>query len=290
MTRSKSCWWPVSKSSGMSAIATACRPAGSRTTRRSGGRRPDGRSLRGRRARCDRRRRCGRAPARSSVPSGSRTAGAEARRRRRASPRVPGATASRARRSASIDRRRRARRTARGSTTCRSRCRRSARRGAWSHGDGAAWPRRLDGVLEEHRDRQRTDAAGHRRQRAGHLGDAGMHVADDDRCRGARSRRGAASPASKRSRATARRRSTRLMPTSITVAPGLTNRGVTKPGRPIAATRMSAVAATAARSGVFEWQIVTVASRCSSSMRHRLADDLAAADDDRARARRSGCR
>ncbi len=70
------------------------------------------------------------------------------------------------------------------------------------------------------------------------------------------------------------------MPTSMTVAPGLTKAGVTKPARPIATTRMSAVAATAGRSAVREWQMVTVALACSSIKRHRLADDVAAADDD----------
>ncbi len=54
------------------------------------------------------------------------------------------------------------------------------------------------------------------------------------------------------------------MPTSITVAPGLTKAGVTKPARPIATTRMSAVAATRGRSAVREWQIVTVALACRS--------------------------
>ena len=41
--------------------------------------------------------------------------------------------------------------------------------------------------------------------------------------------------------------------------------GVTNAGRPIAATRMSASRATRGRSAVREWQIVTVAWRCSSS-------------------------
>ena len=45
---------------------------------------------------------------------------------------------------------------------------------------------------------------------------------------------------------------TRLIPTSITVAPGLTKSRVTKAGRPMAATRMSAVAASAGKPAVFE--------------------------------------
>src|SRR5262245_51632571 len=64
---------------------------------------------------------------------------------------------------------------------------------------------------------------------------------------------------------TADRSLSRLMPTSTTVAPGFTNARVTNAGRPIAATRMSASRATAGRSRVREWQIVTVAFRCSSS-------------------------
>ena len=67
------------------------------------------------------------------------------------------------------------------------------------------------------------------------------------------------------SRSTSARSATWLVPTSTTAAPGLTNAGVTNPGRPIAATRMSASAATRGRSTVREWQTVTVACRCSSS-------------------------
>jgi hypothetical protein len=42
------------------------------------------------------------------------------------------------------------------------------------------------------------------------------------------------------------------MPTSMTTAPGLTKSGVTNAGRPIAATRMSAVRAIAGKSRVRE--------------------------------------
>ena len=89
-----------------------------------------------------------------------------------------------------------------------------------------------------------------------------------------RRRRPAASPSSRTRRGAASRAGTRpatvaassivFMPTSTTVAPGLTNAGVTKPARPIATTRMSAVAATRGRSAVREWQIVTVALACRS--------------------------
>jgi len=47
---------------------------------------------------------------------------------------------------------------------------------------------------------------------------------------------------------------------------GLTISRVMKPGRPMAATRMSAWRVTAPRSRVFEWQMVTVAFWCSSNM------------------------
>ncbi len=59
--------------------------------------------------------------------------------------------------------------------------------------------------------------------------------------------------------------SRRLIPTSITAAPGFTNAFVTNPGRPIAATRISASAASLGRSAVREWATVTVACRCSRS-------------------------
>ena len=42
--------------------------------------------------------------------------------------------------------------------------------------------RRGECVLQQHRDRERPDAAGNRRERAGDIGDRGMHVADDERC------------------------------------------------------------------------------------------------------------
>ena len=58
---------------------------------------------------------------------------------------------------------------------------------------------------------------------------------------------------------------TRLMPTSTTVAPGLTKSGVTNPAGRWRRPGCRRARDTAARSGVFEWQIVTVASRCSSS-------------------------
>src|SRR5271156_219698 len=56
----------------------------------------------------------------------------------------------------------------------------------------------------------------------------------------------------------------RLMPTSITVAPGRTKSGVTIPARPKAATTMSARRTTSGKLRVFEWQIVTVRSRASA--------------------------
>jgi hypothetical protein len=57
----------------------------------------------------------------------------------------------------------------------------------------------------------------------------------------------------------------RLMPTSITTAPGLTMSALIMRALPTAATRMSAWRVIAPRSRVFEWQIVTVAPALSSS-------------------------
>ncbi len=72
-----------------------------------------------------------------------------------------------------------------------------------------------------------------------------------------------------------------FMPTSITVAPGLTNYFVTRPARPIAATRMSASRRHSGKIGRLR-----VADRhrrvaLQQQQRHRLADDVAAADDAR---------
>src|SRR5947209_2620523 len=52
---------------------------------------------------------------------------------------------------------------------------------------------------------------------------------------------------------------TRLIPTSMTVAPGFTISGVTMAGFPIAATRISAIRVHAERSTVRLWQTITVA-------------------------------
>ena len=74
------------------------------------------------------------------------------------------------------------------------------------------------------------------------------------------------------------------MPTSTTAAPGLTKSRVTNAGRPIAATRMSASARDprqidGARMADRDGRVAV-----QQQQRHRLADDVAAADDDGARA------
>src|SRR5262249_18135128 len=56
----------------------------------------------------------------------------------------------------------------------------------------------------------------------------------------------------------------RLMPTSMTQAPGLTISAPMSFGRPTAAIRRSALRHMPARSALFEWQMVTVASFCKS--------------------------
>ena len=71
------------------------------------------------------------------------------------------------------------------------------------------------------------------------------------------------------------------MPTSTTVAPGFTKSGVTNPGRPTAATRMSACTA-----GGREVRRPRVADgdggvAMQQQERHRLADDVAASQDHR---------
>ena len=163
--------------------------------------------------------------------------------------------------------------SARARSSCRWRCRRSVRLSALrqpvggasrsSHADRRRSAARQR-VLEQHRDRQRSDAARHRRQRAGDL----PRPPDGRRRRTSAPRRSNASrrfePAGTAARPIARSLD-RVVPTSTTVAPGLTKSGVTNAGRPSAATRMSASRATRGRSAVREWQMVTVAWRCSSS-------------------------
>ena len=79
------------------------------------------------------------------------------------------------------------------------------------------------------------------------------------------------------------------MPTSTTAAPGRTKSEVTKPGRPIAATRMSASRQIEGKS-----ETLRVADRHGGiarrqQRRHRLAHDLAAAENDSAAARERDC-
>ena len=73
----------------------------------------------------------------------------------------------------------------------------------------------------------------------------------------------------------------RLMPTSMTVAPGLTQSPLTIRSRPTAAMSTSARRQTAARSRVREWQIVTVALAPEQQLGHRLAEEVRAPEDDR---------
>ena len=61
------------------------------------------------------------------------------------------------------------------------------------------------------------------------------------------------------------------MPTSSTVAPGLTMSAVIRPGTPAAATTMSARRVWSARSRVPVWQMVTVAFSDGGSAAGRAA-------------------
>ena len=88
--------------------------------------------------------------------------------------------------------------------------------------------------------------------------------------------------------------STRFTPTSITTAPGLTMSALTKWAWPIAAMMMSARRQCSAMFRLREWSSVTVASACvvllQEDRRHRLAHDVAAAEDDDFRAAQSARR
>ena len=129
--------------------------------------------------------------------------------------------------------------------------------------------RRLDRVLQQAGDGHRADAAGHRRDGAGDLGASAIgDVADElASCRP--------------------RPGTRLMPTSMTMAPGLIQSPLTISGRPTAATRMSARAARRpAGRCVLRVGDGDRAVLAQQQLRHRLADDVGAADDDGVEARR----
>ena len=123
--------------------------------------------------------------------------------------------------------------------------------------------RRDQGVAEQHGDRHRPDPARHRRDRAGDLARAAHNR---------RRRPAGVLPSSAGSR---------LMPTSITVAPGFSQSPFTISGRPTAATTMSARRTTAGRSRVRLWAMVTVQFSREQQLRHRLADDVGAADHHR---------
>ena len=140
------------------------------------------------------------------------------------------------------------------------------------------------GVLQQHRDGQRPDAARDRRDARGDRGDrVEVHVADE---------RPPAARASARMRCEARRfagartsEASRFMPTSTTTAPGRTKSAATKPGRPIATTSSSASRQSAGSSRVRECASVTVASRAVRSAAIGFADDVAAPEHDRPAAR-----
>ena len=120
-------------------------------------------------------------------------------------------------------------------------------------------------VLEQHRDRQRADAAGHRRQRAGDLGDRRDARRRRRASRAARTRRAASSPAG-----TARSTIARSVDRGCADVDDRRARldEVRRDERRPADRRHQDVAPRArprGRSPVREWQIVTVACRCSSS-------------------------
>ena len=126
--------------------------------------------------------------------------------------------------------------------------------------------RRAHGVLHQHGNGHRPDAAGIGRDFAGDWLHGGkIHVAHQPRA--------VLAPASL----------TRFTPTSITVAPGLTMSAFTNSATPIAAIKMSARRQCALMSRVAEWQMVTVALASlpflAKHRGHRFADDVAAAQN-----------
>ena len=121
---------------------------------------------------------------------------------------------------------------------------------------GSLKARGRDGVAEQHRDRHRADAAGYRGDQAGDSASLSKSTSPT-------------SPSSNR-----------LIPTSITTAPGLMYPAPSSLGTPTAAIRTSARAQTAARSRSASG--TSSPSRCArAAARDRLADEIRAADDDR---------
>ena len=82
----------------------------------------------------------------------------------------------------------------------------------------------------------------------------------------------------------------RFMPTSITVAPSLHHLAGDQARAPDGGDQHVGARQTAARSRVREWQIVTVAFSREQQRRDRLADQVAAPDDDRLALPRAACR
>lgn len=121
----------------------------------------------------------------------------------------------------------------------------------------------LHGVQQQQRGRHAADAAGNGR------------AGGDGPRRPRPPRRRAACPSGRA-----------VTPASSTICPGCTQSGVMSPGAPAAASRMSASRQYAARSGVFRWQSVTVASARVSSSAAGSSDDETASDDGHAPARR----
>ena len=139
-----------------------------------------------------------------------------------------------------------------------------------------------DGVLQQHRDRQRPDAAGHRRQRAGDLRHAPVHVADDDRAAAVEvASRG--DPASKRRAATTRVGDRADADVNDRRA-GLHELRRDEPRPPD--RRDENVGGRGDRGQVRRLRVADRHRRVALQQqhRHRLADDLAAPDDDRVRA------
>ena len=106
-------------------------------------------------------------------------------------------------------------------------------------------------VLQQHGDRQRPDAAGHRRQRAGDVGDRRVHVADDA-CDPFLSKSASRELPSPNSSTDSLAVSRRGCPDVDHDRARLDESRRHEPGRPMAATRMSASRVTAGRSGVRE--------------------------------------
>ena len=140
----------------------------------------------------------------------------------------------------------------------------TSRRARSRHLRTAPQPRRLHRIAHQHRNRQRTHSARHRRNRSGDVHHVRMHIADQHRA--FRTEIVSAAPENSRNLRRLRRDpSPVLSPRRSPSRPAEYIPASPSPPAPSPPPRYPRAASSPANRRVFEWQIVTVAFACSSS-------------------------